>query len=181
MKNMENPEEINERELMDYYGYKGMIGNVKLKLRLLRSWVLQFLASFSPSSHLAVIFQRARGVKIGRHAFLGPNVSIDLLYPQLVTIEDYVSIGMNAMIFAHSNPTCSMYLKKHYYPRKVAPVVIKKGAWIPPGTIILHGVTIGENSVVGAGSLVLSDVEPFTVVAGVPAKLIKRLQGTNKK
>lgn len=177
MKNMENPEEINERELMDYYGYKGRIGNVKLKLRLLRSWVLQFLASFSPSSHLAVIFQRARGVKIGRHVFLGPNVSIDLLYPQLVTIEDYVSIGMNSMIFAHSNPTCSMYLKKHYYPRKVAPVVIKKGAWIPPGTIILHGVTIGENSVVGAGSLVLSDVEPFTVVAGVPAKLIKRLQG----
>ena len=174
---MENPEEINERELMDYYGYKGKIGKIKLKLRLIRSWILQFLASFSPSSNLAVTFQRARGARIGMHVFLGPNVQIDLLYPQLVTIEDYVSIGMNSMIFAHSNPTCSIYLKTRYYPREVAPVIIKKGAWIPPGTIILHGVTIGENSVVGAGSVVLSDVEPLTVVAGVPAKPIKKLEG----
>lgn len=174
---MEDPEEINERELMDYYGYKGRVGNFKLKLRLLRSWFLQFLASVLPLSNLAVVFQRARGVKIGMHVFLGPNVQIDLLYPHLITIEDYVSVGMNSMIFAHSNPTCSMYLKKHYYPREVAPVMIKKGAWIPPGSIILHGVTIGENSVVGAGSLVLNDVKPFTVVAGAPAKPIKKLKG----
>lgn len=173
---MENPEEINERELMRFYGYKGRLGKIKLKFRLIRSWVLQFLASISPSSNLAVIFQRARGVKIGRHVFLGPNVSIDLLYPQLITIGDYVSIGMNSMIFAHSNPTCSIYLKKHYYPRKVAPVKIKKGAWIPPGTIILCGVTIGENSVVGAGSIVTKDVDPLTVVAGAPAKPVKKLK-----
>lgn len=173
---MEDPEEINELELMQFYGYKGRLGKTKLKFRLMRSWTLQFLASISPLSNLAVIFQRARGVNIGKHVFLGPNVSIDLLYPQLITIEDYVSIGMNSMIFAHSNPTSSIYLKKHYYPREVAPVRIKRGAWIPPGTIILHGVTIGENSVVGAGSLVLKDVQPFTVVAGVPAKLVKRLR-----
>lgn len=173
---MENPEEINELELMHFYGYKGRLGKIKLKFRLMRSWILQFLASISPLSNLAVVFQRARGVKIGKHVFLGPNVSIDLLYPQLITIEDYVSIGMNSMIFAHSNPTCSIYLKRHYYPRKVAPVKIKRGVWIPPGTLILHGVTIGENSVVGAGSVVLKDVEPFTVVAGVPAKPVKRLQ-----
>lgn len=178
---MENPEEINERELMDHYGYKGWIGKFKLKLRLLRSWVLQSLASLSPSSNLAAIFQRARGVKIGRHVFLGPNVQIDLLYPHLITIEDYASIGMNSMIFAHSNPTCSIYLKKHHYPREVATVTIKKGAWIPPGTIILHGVTVGVNSVVGAGSLVLNDVEPFTVVAGIPAKPIKKLQRASRK
>jgi len=173
---MENPEDINERELMSYYGYKGRIGNIKLKLRLLRSWVLQFLASVSPSSNLAVIFHRARGVKIGEHVFLGPNVQIDLLYPHLITIEDYVSIGMNSMIFAHSNPTCSIYLKKHFYPREVARVTIKKGAWVPPGTTILHGVTIGENSVIGAGSVVIKDVDSLTVVAGVPAKPLKKLQ-----
>jgi acetyltransferase-like isoleucine patch superfamily enzyme len=172
----ESPEEINEHELMEYYGYKGRIGNVKLKFRLLRSWILQFLASVMPSSNLAVIFQRARGVKVGRHVFLGPNVQIDLLYPHLILIEDYVSIGMNSMIFAHSNPTCSMYLKRHFYPRQTAPVTIKSGAWIPPGTIILQGVTIGENSVVGAGSLVIDNVNPFTVAAGVPAKQVKKLQ-----
>lgn len=172
----ETPEAINERELRDYYGYKGRVGNVKLKFRLLRSWVLQFLASISPSSNLAAVFQRARGVKIGRHVFLGPNVQIDLLYPHLITIENYVSIGMNCMIFAHSNPTCSIYLKRHFYPREIAPVTIKNGAWIPPGTIILHGVTVGENSVVGAGSVVVKDVDPLTIVAGSPAKPIKKLR-----
>lgn len=172
----QTPEEINETELMQFYDYKGRIGRIKLKYRLFRSWVLQFLASISPLSSLSVIFQRARGVRIGRHVFIGPNVSIDLLYPQFVTIEDYVSIGMNSMIFTHSNPTCSIYLKKHYYPRKLAPVKIKRGAWITPGTIILAGVTIGENSVIGAGSLVNSNIDPYTVAAGQPAKPIKKLE-----
>jgi len=173
---LHTPEEINEVELMQFYGYKGRLGSIKLKYRLFRSWVLQFLASISPVSSLTVIFQRARGVKIGRHVYIGPNVMIDFLYPQLVTIEDYVSIGMNSMIFAHSNPTCSIYLKKNFYPRKVAPVHIKRGAWITPGAIILCGVTIGQNSVIGAGSVVLKDVEPYTVVGGNPAKPLKKLK-----
>ncbi len=167
------PEEINERELLDYYGYKGKIGNLRLKMRLLRSWLLQQLSSISPSSGLAVIFQRARGVNVGNHVFIGPNVQIDLVYPHLVTIEDNVSIGMNCMIFAHSNPTCSVYLKQNFYPRSVGKVAIKKGAWVPPGVIVLSGVTIGENSVVGAGSVVVKDVEPFSIVGGIPARYIK--------
>lgn len=175
----EDPQKLNEKELMDFYGYKGRIGNLKLKLRLLRSWILQLLASVSPYPTFTVIFQRARGVKIGKHVYIGPSVYIDLLYPQLVTIEDYVSIGWS-MIFCHSNPSYSLYLKKHHYPRQVAPVVIKRGAWIPPGTIVLHGVTIGENSVVGAGSLVREDVEPFSLVAGRPARFIKRLSRESK-
>jgi len=180
-KKLESPEEINERELMEYFGYKGWVGKIELKIRMFRSWVLQFLASISPLSNLAVIFQRARGVKVGRHVFLGPNVTIDLVYPELITIEDYVSIGMNSMIFAHSNPTCSMEIKKHYYPRRVAPVSIRKGAWIPPGTIVLCGVTIGENSIVGAGSVVTRDIEPYTIAVGSPAREIKKLKPPPKK
>jgi len=94
----------------------------------------------------------------------------------LITIEDYVSIGMNSMIFAHSNPTNSVWIKKHHYPRKVAPVRLEKGAWIAPGVTILCGVTIGENSVVGAHSLVTKNIEPYTVNAGVPAKEISKLE-----
>ena len=172
---MESPEKINEQELMEYYGYTGKIGAIKLRYRLLRSWFLQLLASVSPSSSLSVQLHRARGVKIGRHVYIGTGVYLDLLYPQLITIEDYVSIGMNSMFFVHSNATCSKWLKEKYYPRKVAPIKIKKGAWIPPGVIILCGVTIGENSVVGAGSLVIYDIEDYTVVAGSPAKLIKKI------
>ena len=94
----DNPEIINERELMHYYKLNGTIGKIKLKYKLLRSWILQFFASLLPSSELAVIFHRARGVNIGKHVFIGPNVYIDLIYPHNITIEDYVSIGMNTMI-----------------------------------------------------------------------------------
>ena len=169
------PEQINQLEIMQYYGYKGHIGIVRLYLRQLCNWALQTLAKMCPHPALTVMLQRARGVKIGKHVFIGSGVNIDDVYPHLVTIEDYVSIGMNTMIFAHSNPTCSLEVKQKYYPRKVAPTTIKKGAWIPPGCIILAGVTIGENSVVGAGSVVIRDVEPYTIVAGNPAKLVRRL------
>lgn len=177
---LEEPEEVNWRELMEYYECRGRIGSLKLKLRLFRSWLLQFLASNSPSSNLTVVLQRARGVKIGRHVFIGPNQLIDLIYPHLVTIEDYVSMGYG-MIFAHSNPTSSKEIKKYYYPRKVAPVHIKRGAWLGAGVVLLPGVTVGENSVVGSYSLVAKDVKPYTVVAGNPASKIKELKPITKE
>lgn len=172
---MKEPEEINKKELMDYYGYKGRIGTVKYYFRYLVNWILQTLAKISPHPGIAVKFQSIRGVKIGRHVYLGPAVNLDDLYPSLITIEDYVSIGMNSLIFVHSNPTTSIYIKKNYYPREIAPTMIQRGAWIAPGCIILAGVTIGENSIVGAGSVVIKNVEPYTIVGGNPAKLIKKL------
>ncbi len=172
---MEEPEEINRRELMEYYGYNGILGTPKFYFRYLKNWILQTLAKLSPHPGLTVKLQRMRGVNIGSHVFIGPNVNLDDLYPHLITIEDYVSIGMGTLIFVHSNPTCSIAIKKNYYCRVIEPTRIKRGAWITPGCIILAGVTIGENSVVGAGSVVVKDVEPYTVVGGNPAKLIKRL------
>ncbi|AFD00211.1 putative acetyltransferase [Methanocella conradii HZ254] len=172
---MKEPEEINGIELMEHYGYKGVSGKIKYYFRFIFNWVLQTLAKISPHPGLTVKLQRIRGVKIGNHVYIGPDVNIDDLYPGLITIEDYVSVGMRSMIFAHSNPTCSLEIKTKYYPRVVKPTTIKKGAWIAPGTIILAGITIGENSVVAAGSIVIKDVEPYTVVGGNPAKLLKKL------
>lgn len=54
------------------------------------------------------------------------------------------------------------------------PIVIEDDVWIGTGAIILKGVTIGAGSVIAAGSVVTKDIEPYSIVAGVPAKLIKR-------
>jgi acetyltransferase-like isoleucine patch superfamily enzyme len=176
MEKMIQPEEINKKELMEYYGYHGFLGVARLYWFFFKDWILQIFAQTCPHPGLSIMFNRFRGVKIGNHVYIGPRVVIDGDYPHLVTIEDYVSIGMNTMIFAHSNPTCSLEIKQKYYPRHVAPVVIKKGTWVTPGCIILAGVTIGENSVVGTGSVVTKDVKAYSVVAGNPARVIKNLQ-----
>ena len=170
-----NPEKDNEIELLEHFKIKRPIARFKLKLRLLKNYVLQRLAYQPPHPKMTITFQRMRGVNIGKNVYIGTEVQIDFLYPHLVNIEDYVSIGMKSMIFCHSNPTNSVWLKENWYPRKVLPVTIKKGSWIAPGVIILPGITIGEHSVVGAGSVVTKDVQPFTVVAGNPAKVIKKL------
>lgn len=168
--------ETNNREILEYCGYNSHFGLLRFYIRFFLSWVLQTIAKISPHPGISRICQKMRGVNIGDPVYIGPNVHIDDLYPGLITIEDYVSIGMGTMIFAHSNPTCSLELKTKYFPRKVEPTIIKKGAWVAPGSIILSGITIGENSVVGAGSVVIKDVPPYTIVGGSPAKIIKKLE-----
>ena len=166
-----NPQE--EKAYKDLMGYHKINNKHLLKIHLGKLWLLHSLAAKVPLPSLAVKLHRARGTKIGKDVFIGDNVHLDLLHPQLITIEDNVSIGMRTMIFTHRSHW-SPYLE-NIYPRSTAPVLVKRGSWIAPGCIILPGVTIGENSVVGSGAIVLKDVESYTVVGGNPAKLIKRI------
>ncbi len=170
----DSPEDLNFRELMEYYRKSGRIGALSLKWRFARTWVLQQLAYASPTSDWSVRFQRARGVRIGNHVFIGPHVEIDLLYPHLVKFEDYVTVAY-CRIFAHSNFGTSILLKTRFYPRVIKPVTVKRGA-VVTGSTVLCGVTVGENSIVGPGSVVTKDVDPWTVVGGVPAKVIRVLK-----
>ena len=102
------PEMVNKQELLDYYGYSGRFALLKLNIRLFQSWILHFLAWVSPCNRLTIIFQRARGVKIGKN-------------------------------------------------------------------IILCGVSIGENSILGAGSLLKKNIGSFEIYCGIPAKLLKKM------
>jgi acetyltransferase-like isoleucine patch superfamily enzyme len=175
MRNDNDASSINEKEVMSYYGYNGQFGKVKLKAKLFRSWILHSVAYSSPHAGVVVKMQRSRGVKIGKNCHISPYVLIDLVYPDLITIFDNVTIGSNVMIFAHSNPTANLFLKQGKYPRKTAQVTIKSGAVLSPGSIITSGVTIGENSMVSVGSVVTQDVPDYCVVVGNPARVIKKI------
>lgn len=61
-----------------------------------------------------------------------------------------------------------------------SPITIKDGCWICSSATICGGVTIGENSIVAAGSVVLRDVPPNSIVAGVPAKVIRQIDETDR-
>lgn len=94
-----------------------------------------------------------------------------------ITIEDKVLIGSSVHIYvdthAFDNPDIPIY-DQGFYDSK--PVVLKEGCWIGANTVILPGVTVGKNAVVGAGSIVTKSVPDYVVVAGNPAKILKSVK-----
>lgn len=109
----------------------------------------------------------------GRFTTLGKNVFIKGACSFLdiggITIEDDVLIGPRVNITSENHPLDPSGRKTLI----LAPVHIKRNAWIGAGATILPGVTVGENAVVAAGAVVSRDVPPNTVVAGIPAKIVK--------
>ena len=166
---------MNENELMEYHGYSGIGGKIKLRMNYLNSWFWHNLAFHSTHSGFAIKMQRLRGVKVGKNCHFNPYAFIDLIYPELITIGDNVTLGSYSMLFAHSNPTANLFLKKTEYPRKVAEINIKSGAVINPGAIVTSGVTIGENSIISPGSVVSHDVPDYCVVVGNPSRVVKKI------
>lgn len=123
--------------------------------------------------------EKLRGVKIGKKVFLGGGNILDRVRPDLITIEDHVSISGGVNILTHSNPTAPLREILGESHHIIAPVHIKRGAWIAINVVILPGVTIGENSIVSAGSVVMKDVAPNTIVGVAPARFLKAINGSN--
>jgi len=96
-----------------------------------------------------------------------------------ITIEDDVMIGAGVHIYVsnHRYGLTDRPISQQGY-QKVQDITIRRGSWIGANCIILPGVTVGQNAVVGAGSIVANDVRPYTVVAGNPAKLIKNIESS---
>jgi serine acetyltransferase len=110
---------------------------------------------------------RKAGIRIGQVKEFGSNIWLDLSFKNLIVIEDDVLLSGYVHILSHS------FVLKGYKHEGFSPVIIKKGARIGTGVYILSGVTIGENSVIGAGGLVTEDIPPSCLAAGVPAKPIR--------
>jgi len=87
-----------------------------------------------------------------------------------VVIGDRVSIAPRVTIITSSHPNNSKI--RSFVPTPRGKVVIESDAWIGAGAIIMPNITIGEGAVVGAGSVVTRDVDKYTIVAGIPARVI---------
>ena len=110
-----------------------------------------------------------------RNIRLGTNVAIN--HGVFLLGRSQIIIGNNVVLSARCMLLDGGLLRDDalptvHWPHSHAPIVIEEGAWIGAGAIILAGVTIGRNSVVGAGSLVTKDVPSNSVVAGNPARLL---------
>jgi maltose O-acetyltransferase len=151
-------------------------------LSRIRKKILKLLAKYFPVCAIRILALRGAGYSVGRDVYIGEELHItDELEarPCPLSIGDRVAIAQRVMIILSSYANNSLY--REIFGVTIGRVAIARDAWIGAGTIILPNVTIGEGSVVGAGSVVTQDVAPFTIVAGNPARLIRRVELKNRQ
>ena len=144
------------------------------KLRHVYRECLQLIRRHAIGNKLRVKLLKMARAKVGENVYIGQEFLVfDSGRTELLTIEDDVGIAPFVIILIHSSPGAAIL--EEVYPTKTLPVTIKRGAWIGARSTILGGVTIGEHSAVATGSVVIKDVPPYTVVAGVPARVMKNV------
>jgi acetyltransferase-like isoleucine patch superfamily enzyme len=118
-------------------------------------------------------------VEVQKNAFIGKNckISSHTFICEGVTIEDNVFVGHGVVFINDPYPRATtedggLQTEADW---KVEPTLVKKGASVGSGSTIMCNVTIGENSIIGAGSVVTKDVPPMSIVAGNPARVLRKL------
>ena len=110
-----------------------------------------------------------------------------------IILEDDVLVSYECLLLDSNNHSQNFDMRKNDLPDVKSgrdynwsvipskPIRICRGSWIGARSIILKGVTIGEGAIVGAGSVVTKSVEPYTVVGGNPARLLKVIPASDRK
>lgn len=130
---------------------------------------LLFLAWFAPHKSLRVLFHKLRGVRIGNNVEIGYFCIIGNVHPEMVFIGDNAVVTARVTILEHDNS----YFYTGRGNVKFGEVRIGNNAFIGIGSVLMPGITVGDNSIVGALSFVNRSIIPNTIVAGNPAKTIK--------
>jgi acetyltransferase-like isoleucine patch superfamily enzyme len=124
-------------------------------------------------------------VEVQKNAFIGSNCKIQshTFICEGVTIEDNVFIGHGVTFVNDKYPraTAGNGRLQDEQDWQVMPTLVKQGASVGSGVTILCNVTIGENAIVGSGSVVTRDVPPDTIVAGSPARVKRKIEQERKR
>lgn len=150
-------------------------------IRKLRHWIGFEYYRFSEKSYER--FLRKKGVKLGKNTYWGyiKTINIDTSRPSLVEIGDNVRIDTGMTILTHDYPT---WVFKHVYNDFInssGKVKIGNNVYFAQYCTVLKGVTIGDNCIIGFGSIITKDIPPNSVAVGRPAKVISTLEEYYKK
>lgn len=135
------------------------------------SFVNLYGCEINDNSKIGTFVEIQKGAKIGKNC----KISSHTFICEGVTIEDNVFIGHGVVFINDKKPRA---VNEKGEPQtendwKLLSVLVQRGASIGSGAIIMGGVSIGENAIIGAGAVVTHDVPAGSVVAGVPARIIK--------
>ncbi len=111
-----------------------------------------------------------KGLVIGDHVLISPGVRIGV--SNHIRIADSCMLASN--VYITDSDWHDMY-NRAIQPEEESQVILEENVWIGDSAIICKGVTIGRNSVIGAGSVVTGDIPPNVIAAGNPAKVVKKL------
>lgn len=117
-------------------------------------------------------------LKIGDNSFLGDDCLLDMV--NKITMGNEVTLAERVTVLTHTNVGYKDHPLQKYFPRLDASVEFKDGCFVGANTTILPGVIIGERAFVAAGSVVTKSIPPETLAAGVPAKIIKKIDEDGK-
>ena len=110
-------------------------------------------------------------IRVGARTFI--NFGLVALDVAAITIGDDVQIGPNVQLLTPTHPVAAEARRAKWEAAK--PILIKSNAWLGGGVIVLPGITIGANAVVGAGAVVTADVPASVIAAGNPARVVRSL------
>ena len=121
-------------------------------------------------------------VEIGDHCviMMGAVLNIGAVIGERTMIDMNVVIGGRAIVGKNCHIGAGTVLAGVIEPPSADPVIIEDDVLIGANTVVLEGVKVGKGAVVAAGSIVVKNVEPYTVVAGVPAKMLKKVDDKTK-
>lgn len=141
--------------------------------------IIRWLGAHHPDNKTRKIFFEITNVVVGENTIINSNLIISDGYKPMLKIGKRVALSPNVLVICESGPNNSFLQKIEYVKENLIcnkEVTIGDDAWVGAGVIILPGVNIGEKSIIGANSVVTKDVPSNSVVAGVPAKIIRYLQ-----
>lgn len=145
----------------------------KLSLKLVR-----WLAKIHPDNRTRKSLLRFSNISIGSGTVINTNFICSDDYNKLLTIGDRVAISPNVTIICSSGPNNSDLNQNNYVKNNLIvslPVVIEDDVWIGANVVILPGVRIKRQSIIGAGAIVSNDVDSNSIYAGNPAKKIRTI------
>lgn len=122
--------------------------------------------------HMGARFYDPKNIVIGEDTIIGEDAILD--GRSKLKIGNHVDIATGVMIYNAQHE-----IEDEYFSPSLAPVVVEDYVFIGPRVIIQPGVTIGRGAVVAAGAVVVSDVPPYAIVGGVPAKIIGERKNKN--